>query len=250
MERILKYHKFFSVISGLGFLVVLQMLSYPQPIFRFLVPGFLLFSFAVSLYNRWYLKHIQKYNFWVVVRMWLLFAGAFGIFVLIPSEFLRGGFLVITVVVVAVFEYFLANFAENVFVNQTILAGFALFYTLAALTQFFPQFRFMFIFGAFLTGALLARAFYEFIPQSDTAKTVAALALGLFAAELLLALTFLPFHFSVLTVILFNVFYFCLILNYYYLFQTLNLKKMQFHLALIVITSGLTLLATPWQILA
>ena len=78
---------------------------------------------------------------------------------------------------------------------------------------------------------------------------MSAVVVGLFCAELFWVLNFLPFHFSALSVILFNFFYFCLVLNYYHLFHNLNFKKIQFHLGVMALSSFLIALATPWEVL-
>jgi hypothetical protein len=49
--------------------------------------------------------------------------------------------------------------------------------------------------------------------------------------------------------VLFNIFYLCLILNYYHLFHLLNFKKIQFHLVLIAVCVLLVIFSTPWSIL-
>jgi len=46
-----------------------------------------------------------------------------------------------------------------------------------------------------------------------------------------------------------NFFYAMLALNYYRLFNTLNLQKIKFHLALSGISLALVLSATPWRII-
>ena len=245
----MKSHNIISIIIGILFLVLLQFFSTPYPIFRFLVPAFLIYVIAVSLYNRWYLRQIQKYNFWVVLRPLLLLLAGFGLFLLIPSAGLRSLFLIISVCLIFFVEFALGNFAENILINETLIIAFGFFITLTALNQYFPSLSFICLIGTFVLAALLARSFYEFIPQTPKTKIVASVVLGFFASQLFWALNFLPLHFSALAVILFNLYYFCLILNYYHFFQTLSLKKLQFHLALILVCSGAVLVATPWKIL-
>lgn len=263
----IKYHNYISIFIGLLYLIVLQEFAVPQPIFRFLAPAVLIFSLAASAYNRWYLQQLQKYNFWVVLRQFMLFLSAFGVFTLIPSSGLRGLFLVITVALISFFEYVLASFAENLLINQTLIVAFGFFVSLAAYCQYFPnlillpfvrnfppawQFSMQpfYVAGVFFATLLLARSFFESIPQSSRVKLLNSVAIALFCTEVFWALTFLPLHYSALAILLFNLFYFCLILDYYYLFQILNFKKIQFHLVLIALCSSLVLFITPWRILS
>ncbi|HVY68197.1 MAG TPA: hypothetical protein VHA30_04870 [Patescibacteria group bacterium] len=242
----LKYHKLTAFCLGLVFLVVVQKFATPAPVFRFLLPAFLAFAAAATLYNRWYLKQIGKYNFWLALRPVLLLCAAFGIFLFLPSEFSRNIFLLLTAGVIAFFEIILGNLAENLLLNETLIVAFGLFESLAAVAQYIPNFGSLCLAGVFAASGLLARSFYEFLPQPETTKTLGALLIGLFCAEFFWALNFLPWHFSVLGLLLFNFFYLLLILNYYYLFHTLSFKKLQFHLGLMAACTLLVLAATPW----
>ncbi len=243
-----KRHKLISFCIGLAFLIILQKFATPEPIFRFLLPAFLLYALAVNFYNRRYLKEIQRYNFWVALRPMLLLASGFGLFLVIPSEFLRGVFLITSVGVITLFEVLLGNQAENILLNETLFIAFGIFFTLFAAYFYSPAYGPFYLAGIFFSSCLLARSFYEFIPQQPKIKIVGAVAIGLFCSELFWSLNFLHFHFSVLALFLFNFFYFCLILNYYYLFHILNFKKIQFHLFLMAATSVIVLATTPWNI--
>lgn len=244
----IKYHSIISVIIGLLFLVVLQKFATPLPIFRFLLPAFLLLLAVVWLYNRWYLKSLQKYNPWVLVRPALILASGFGVFLVIPDESIRGVFLLFSVAIIAATEYFLGNFAENVLINETLVIAFAVFFSFFGFYFYAPTYQPLYVLGVFLASGLLTRSFYEFIPRPDKTKAVSAIALGLFSSELFWSSNFLHFHYSVLAIFLFNIFYFCLIVNYYHFFKILNSKKVQFHLALIALCSLVVLAVTPWKI--
>lgn len=269
IRRMFKHHKIISFVAGLLYVVVLQELSVPQPVFRFMVPAFLVFCLLAGYYNKKYLEHIQKYNKWVVLRSMLLFVSGFLIFLLLPNSVFRGLFLVSAFFVISLTELSLGSFSENLTLNETLLIIFGYFTSFTAWAQYFPgvrqfavslgkwhlfdwQFSFepLYLLGVFFSAMLLTRAFYEFIPQSDKTKWVAAVALGLFSAETFWALGFLPLHYSAQAIVLFCLYYFCLILNYYYLFQILTIKKIQFHLILIVLACALAAIATPWQIIA
>jgi len=244
-----KNHKVISIIIGLLFLVTLQVFSQPQPIFRFLAPAFLIYVLAVWLYNDWFLRNLEKQNFWLQIRPMLLLVSLFGIFLLLPSQGWRSLFLIISVILITFFEYFLNNFSEHLLVNESLIIIFGLFVSLAAFMHFFPGYRFISVIGSFVVSGLIARFFYETLPKPENVKVFSSLVLGLFTAETLWALSFLPFHFSVIALILFNIFYFSLILNYYYSLNILSLKKMQFHIVILFLTSGAVLLSTPWRII-
>lgn len=244
----LKHHKIIAFCISLTFLIVVQKFATPEPIFRFLLPIFLAYVGAVTLYNNWYLKQTQKYNFWALLMPELLLAAAFGVFLIIPSENFRGLFLILTVLITAFYEIILGNFSESIVLSEILIIAFGLFLIFFASYYYAPVYQPLYLTGIFVGSALLARAFYELVPKSGKTKMVAAITLGLFCAELYWVLNFLHFHYSVLSLLLFNLFYFCLILNYYHSFQNLNMKKVQFHLLLIGLCSVAVLLATPWKI--
>jgi hypothetical protein len=247
-ESFIKHHKLVAVCIGLLFLLVVQNFSSPIPVFRFLVPAVLAYIFFVGLYNRWYLKKIGKYNFWAVILPGLLMLAAFGAFLVIPSQNLRGLFLTLAVVLIALAEIILGNMSENLMLNQTLVVAFGLFFSLFGAYFYTPNFEPLYLIGIFFAGALLTRVFYESVPQPQRTKLVGSVVIGLFCAEMFWVLNFLNFHFSVLSLIMFNIFYFCLILNYYHLFHNLNFKKIQFHLLLIAFCSLMVVLATPWTV--
>jgi hypothetical protein len=132
-----KYHKFTSFAIGALYLVMLLAFSTPQPVFRFLAPAFLLYCGLVTYYNKGYLQHLQKYNFWVLVRPLLLFVSGFGNFFLLPNGGLRGTYLVTAFVIIFLIELALGNFAENLLINETLIIAFGFFITLTAFNQYF-----------------------------------------------------------------------------------------------------------------
>lgn len=247
-DNILKNHKLISVCVGLLFLLVLQKFASPEPVFRFLLPAFLGYLILVTGYNNWYLKKIQKYNFWALLLPDLLMSAAFGVFLVIPLASLSGLFLISAVIVIALAEIILGKMSENLLLNQTLLIAFGLFFAFFGAYYYTPNFEPLYLIGIFVGSGLLTRIFYESVPQPATTKLVGSVVLGLFCAELFWVMNFLHFHFSVLSLLLFNCFYFCLILNYYHLFHNLNFKKVQFHLFLIAVCSFVVLLATPWTV--
>ncbi len=242
-------HNFVSLAIALLFVLILQKFASPQPVFRFLVPAFAGLLAVVWFYNRWYLRQMEKYNFWIQLRPLLLLSAGFGIFSVLPSELWREIFLVASVPVITLFELVLGNLTENLILNETLFIAFGLFSYFFASYFYAPAYQPYYALGVFISSSLLARCFYEFLPQDDKVKIVSSLVLGLFCAELFWVMNFLPFHFSFLAFLMFNLFYFCLIINNYYLFHSLSAKKIQFHLSLLMVCMFLALLATPWVIM-
>jgi hypothetical protein len=245
----IKHHKIISFIIGLLFLAVMQEFGTPEPVFRFLLPAFIIYAALATWYNYRYLLQNNSYNFWILIRPLLLLCAGFGLFLIIPSIALRGIFLLTAVAIITFMETILGNLAENLLLNETLITAFGLFLACFAGYFYAPQYEPWYLLAVFLSGSLLARSFYESVPKPDRVKTAGAVAIGLFCAELFWSLNFLQLHFSALSLILFNIFYLCLILNYYHLFQLLNFKKIQFHLFLIVVCSLLVIFSTPWAIL-
>jgi hypothetical protein len=219
-----------------------------------LIPAFLVFCALVSAYNYWYLRKTEKYNSWVVVRIVLLLAGLFGIFLSIPSLGWRGAFLILSVAIIAAAQILIANFSENILINETLIAAAGLFLGILGATLYIPPFsafylNLLYMALVFSSSSLLARSFYEFLPHPAFVKLAGSLIIGFFTTQSFWALGFLPFHFSATAIILLNFFYFCLILNYYYLFHILNAKKIIFHFGLMAIADFVVLIFTPWNIL-
>ncbi len=246
-----KYHKIISVIISLVFLILLQKFSVPKPIFRFLVPGFLVFLSLVTFYNRWYLQQLEKFNLWILLRPVLFYTSAFAVLHIIPGDFLRGSFLVLAVIFSTIFEIFLGKFAENIILNETLIIAFGFFMAICASALLYaPGFQTWYVIAVFASVFFTTRSFYDFVPANASSKLVSSLVIAFFCAQVFLAITFLPLHYSASALMLFNIFYFCLILNYYYAFNTLNERKFQFHLGLMVVCSGLVFLLTPWKIIS
>lgn len=249
MRKLADYHQLNSLLLALIFPILLQQLSYPVPVFRFLLGAFLLFEALVVWYNRAYLKAIGRYDFWVLVRPVLLFLSAFCLFLVLPSGGFRLAFLMVTVPVTYFVEYFLGNFAENILLNETLLVVFGLLVAAAAYNQYFPAYHTLYLAGVFLSVAVVSRAFYQFIPHGERDKIAASVLIALVIVELFWAMSFLPLHFSATGLVLFNVYYCCLVLTYHQLYGTLTPRKVQFHLAFMVVCALTITLITPWRIL-
>jgi hypothetical protein len=245
----LTVHNIVSVVLGLLFLALSYLFNLENSRLYTVIAGFAGYLLIVSWYNYWYLKRRNQFTVWVFLRPILLILGAFLLLLIIPNVFLKGIFLLAIVLVIASVEMFLGNFAENVLLNETLIIVFAFFLSMFALREYFPRFQIWGVVGTFFSAFLATRCFYEFVPKPNQVKFLSATAIALFCSEIFWAMTLLPFHYSALAVILFNIFYFSVILNYYAFFQTLNIKKIYFHLALLVFTSAVILLFTPWKII-
>lgn len=247
----IKYHKIISVIFSLVFLILLQEFSTPRPIFRFLLPAFLLFLLALAVYNKKYLESLEKYNSWTLLRPLLFYTSMFGLFLIIPGNFWRGLFLLLVVGLGSLFQIFLGNFAEHVALNETLVIAFGLYMSISAFALLYaPKFQTLYLAGIFAGTFLTVRSFYEVLPQHNYSKVAASAVISLFCTQLFWALTFLPFHYSAPALMLFNLFYFCLILNYYQAFNILNIRKFQLHLGLMLLCSGFIFFLTPWKIIS
>lgn len=244
-----QYHKITSAVVAIGLVVVVQAFASPLPVFRFLIPAVAGFVILVELYNFFYLREVGQWNFWKLVQHTLFFVAWFGVFTLLPNYFLRGVYLVLSLPVVYVLEYVIANFSEQMLINQTLLTGFGLFQTAWGL-QFYYKLTEGYIFLLqFVALFLLVRASFELVPHSVRLKTISALAISLFMSQLHWALSFWPLHYSALALIMFCLFYALWTLYYYALFNILTAKRVQFYLSFAAVAIALIVIVTPWRIL-
>jgi hypothetical protein len=246
-----KYHKISSAIIALLFLIGVQFYATPLPVFRNLFMAFLGFLILVGVYNFFYLRSVGKYNIWVWVRPLLFYIAWFSLFNFVPNATLRGLYLLASLPIIYFIEVVMERDGEQVLFNQTLISAFSLFIAAAAISQFY---RFnvpgtLYLVGLFIFTTVLVRSSYEPTPRSKNHKWAGAVAIALFTTELFWALDFLPLHFTALGLLLFNVFYFCWSLYYYFLFNHLTYKKIQFQLLLTVLFTGVILLLTPWKII-
>ena len=245
-----KYHNYIAVAINVSFLILLQEFSYPRPVFRFLIPIFFLFAAIISLYHYWYLRKIEKFNLWTLIRPVLYYASAFSLFIIITPDFLKGLFLISAVALGFVFEIFMGKFAENVVLNETLLVAFGMFMSVFAYALYYaPAFLTWYLAIIFVGSFLSIRSLYEFIPNINGSRLTASVAIALFMTQIFWTLTFLPLHYSADAIILFNAFYFCVILNYYYAFNNLNTRKFQLHFFIFMGINIFILVVTPWKIL-
>ncbi|MEK7618227.1 MAG: hypothetical protein AAB410_03700 [Patescibacteria group bacterium] len=245
----INYHKIFSLSLGLLFLVTLQVFSNPIPVFRFLLPAFLGVLAITFFYNRWYLQALNKYNIWVILRPALLQTSGFLMYLFLTDSFFKGVFLISAVLLISVFEIMLANFSENLIINESIIIAFAFCFSFFGFQWWFPNFTYLYFFGIFASLLLLARCFYDFLPQSNNAKWLNSLVVAFLSAQIFWAANYLPFHYSATAILLLDFFYLILLLNYHYIFHTLTIKKIKFYLLLSVFSLVAVFMATPWTII-
>ncbi len=243
-----KSHLIISGVIAILFVVIVQIFAAPQPVFRFLLPSFLVYLVAVSLYNRWYLKLQERWNVWVWLRIPLFLFAWFGVFFLITSGFGRGLFLLLGVPIIFFFESLVGNTGQQLSWNEFLLTLGALLLILFGFSFYFILPGMLYMVLTFMLVTLAVRSSFEMVPHQTAVKWVASLAIGLFALELFWASNFLPLHYTALAVISFNVLYVVWIVYYHYLYHTLSLKQIQFHLVLAFVLTLIIFISTPWSI--
>ncbi|MDB4940070.1 MAG: hypothetical protein JWO40_495 [Candidatus Doudnabacteria bacterium] len=238
-------HKVISSIIALVFLVLIQTTS---KVFRFLLPVMLLYFIVVMAYNYWYLKKHNFYVFWSWLRMLFFLASIVSIYFVIPSGFIKGIFLIFASAFVYFLELRLLIASEQVLFFETLLSYFGLALGIFGNNYYLLPKNFITLILLGLATYLIARASFDYAPQSRQQKNFFAWFIAFCVLEVSWALIFLPFHFTVLAVILFNIFYVLWIITYYHLFHNLSMKKVSFHMIFSTILILLTLLSTPWKI--
>lgn len=243
-----RIHVIISAVIATAFLVIVQIFASPLPVFRFLVPAFILYVAAVTGYNYWWLKSNRQFNFWLWMRLPLFLLSWFGLFFMVPSGLGRGLFLLISLPIIGFFESLVGNTGQQLGWNEFLLTIAALLISLFGFSYYFMIPGVLYLFLVFAAVAIVVRSSFELIPHEPLVKWVAALALGLFATELFWAVSFLPLHYTALAVFTFNVLYVLWIIYYHYLYKTLTRKQVTFHLILALILAVVMFLSTPWSI--
>ncbi len=242
-------HPILSAIISVAFVVTVQLFASPSPVFRFLLPAFIIYLGAVTFYNYSYLRRRGSVNLWTILRPTLFLVCWFGIFFIISSDWWRGVFLLVGVPVIYAVERILGQPGEQALFNETLLTAFTGLMGITALSHYFILSGPVYLLLVFILITLIARASYELIPQSGRVKWTGAVCLGLALAEVFWAANFLPLHYSALGLLAFNIFYCAWTLCYYFLYNHLTPKKVQFHVVLALVFTGLIMAVTPWRIL-
>ncbi len=241
-------HKIISGLFAIAFVVVVQWFAVPVPIFRFLLPLFVLYISLITIYNWRYLLSDQSFSYWLLLRLPLFLVFWFGVMFVIPIGFIRSLFLLISLIVIFFFETLVSNKGQQLGWNLFLLSLASLQLLVFGFSFYFPFNGLIYLAVNFIGVVLLVRSAVDFVPHSTNVKWLAGLVIGLFAAELFWALQFLPLHFSVLAVISFMVLYLAWAIYYHYLYQTLSAKQMQLSVVLVMFLSLLILLSSPWTI--
>lgn len=237
-------HKVISSIIALGFLVLVQSFSH---IFRYLLLVMVLYVGAVMAYNYWYLKKHNFYVFWSWIRLLFFFAAMIGIYFVIPASLFKGLFLITVPFTVFFLESRLLIASEQVLFFETLISYFGLALGIFGNNFYLLPKSFITLLLLGLMTFLITRASFDYTPANSQQKNFFSWFLAFCVLEISWALVFLPFHFTVLAVILFNVFYVLWIVIYYHLFHNLTVKKVSFHMILSTILILLTLISTPWK---
>lgn len=237
-------HKLVSAVLALLFLILVQSFN---GVFRFLLGAMFLYTAALMAYNYWYLHQHNFYTFWSFLRPLFFLGSIIGIYFVLPAGFIRGFFVIVATILIFVFELGLLSATEQVIFLETLFSYFGLVLAAFAYTFFLlPKSWIMLLVFFFLT-FLVARASFEYIPQPAQKKNFFSWLIALAVLELSWTLLFIPLHFSVLAIILFNVFYLLWIIVYYYMFHNLTSKKVGFHLVFSAFLIILALISTPWR---
>ncbi|MCC7356548.1 MAG: hypothetical protein IT410_02960 [Candidatus Doudnabacteria bacterium] len=247
---LVKHHKIISAVISIVLAVALQVLILPDPVFRVLIPTVAVFIIGIGAYTAFYMRGLGKVQWWVVLRTVLVFAAWIGLFFIIPNNTLRTAFLIIGLPVLYYFEVTVGNAGEQLLFNELVISAFGLFMLLGALAQYFARIGSWYVVIAFIITVLLCRATYEITPHGLRSKWLGSVIIGLCMSELFWALSFLPLHYSVLGFILFVIFYAIWSLYYYYLFNQITTRKIQFQLGLSALFIALVLLTTPLSIIS
>ncbi|GAC1412400.1 MAG: hypothetical protein NVSMB66_1330 [Candidatus Doudnabacteria bacterium] len=237
-------HKVFSSIIALAFLVLIQSFS---GILRHLLLAMSIYVIVVLAYNYWYLKKQNFYVFWSWIRILFFIASMIGIYLVVPNSFSKGLFLVIAPFAIFFLEARLLIASEQVLFFETLISYFGLALGIFGDNYYLLPKSFVTLLLLGVITFLISRASFDYTPQNGQQKNFFSWFLTLCVLEISWALVFLPFHFTVLAIILFNIFYVLWIVIYYHLFNNLTVKKVAFHLILSTLLILLTLATTPWK---
>jgi len=238
-------HKVISSIFALAFLVLIQSFS---GVFRFLLPVMAGYAIVLMAYNRWYLKDHNFYSFWSWVRPLFFLASMIGLYFVIPNNLFRGLFLLFATGFIYFLESRLLIASEQVIFFETLVSYFGLSLAVFGGNFYLLPKNFITLLLLGLITFLITRASLDYVPQPDRQKNLFSWFIAFCMLETSWALVFLPFHFTALAVILFNIFYVLWIVCYYHLFHNLTAKKISFHVIFASVLIFLILIATPWRI--
>lgn len=243
-----KYHPVISAAVSIAFIVMLQTFAAPSPVFRFLLPAVLVFICLLQLYHWTYLKAINKFSKWQILSSALFYFGWFGVFMLLPNAGIRGVFLLLSLPVVYLLEFLISNHGEHLIHAKVLLTMLVLIYSLVGFQYYYQVSTTLILLLSFVTVYLIVQGSFELVPTANNNKLLISLCIALFLTEFFWALMFLPFHYSVIALALFNFFYVCWSLTYYYLFNKISRKRIQFHVGLALFLTIFLIFLTQWSL--
>ncbi len=241
-------HRVVSAVSAVGLPLVLYNMALPQPIFRFLVPVFVLLVLAIELLTWRTLKSLNEARVWAVVRSSLFYLSWGLLFFLMPSPFLQGLYIFSSIPILYIGQQLVAYTGETVLITHTILTSFGIIMGVVASEFYFHASGLMMSSVLFLVYFLLTRATYIFVPQTSVVRLVASILVALCAVEAYIAILYLPFHYTVVGFLTFLSFYLIWLFTYYWQFGVLTFARVKFYLLISLLFGVGILLATPWQV--
>jgi len=115
-------HKIISAIFALAFVIMMQVMTSGEPVFRYLVPTFFGFLVAMTIYNWRYLLSIGGISFWILARVPVFVLIWFGLIFIVPFGFVRSLFLFASLPIIFVFETLVANKGQQLGWNLFLLS--------------------------------------------------------------------------------------------------------------------------------
>jgi hypothetical protein len=243
-------HKVISAAASLALPFFVYAFSYSNPIFRFIVPGFILLVGLVEYFSWGTFAHLHEGRTWAVVRSSLFYLAWVLLFFLLPNQAFQVIFLLSSIPVLYLAQELVGYTGETVLITHTILTSFGLLLAAAAGEYYFHAGSFLLTLLVFMSLFLLVRATYVFVPQPSSIRLACSLVVALLATQSYAALLFLPFHFSVVGFFAFLAFYLAWLFSYYWQFGVLNSQRVKFYVIVSALLVVGLLLATPWRIVS
>lgn len=242
-------HRVVSLVAAVVLPFVLYTMALPEPIFRFLLPVFILLVGAVELITWRTLSSLGGDLAWVLVRSSLFYLSWGLLFFLVPSASLQTLYIFSSIPILYVGQQLVAYTGETVLITHTILTSFGITMGVVAGEYYFHASGLILSSLLFVVYFLLARATYVFVPQTSLVRFVASILVALCAVETYIAILYLPFHYTVVGFLAFLTFYLFWLLTYYWQFGVLTFARVKFYLLISLLFAGGLLLATPWRVL-
>ena len=251
MDKAQTRHKLISLVLAILYPISLGLFAFPIPVFRYIMGSLLAFLILIGFYNWFYIKSQKLEPFWPTLGV-VMFYGAWAcMFLIAPTYFLQISFLIISLILGYFVERLAASVGEDILFGRLIVTAFAFFISASAITNYYFKLPGIIVLsGVFIFTLALARVGYEQALINAPAKLVNALVVALLSVELFWVLSFLPFHYSVLGMMVFLCFFCIWQLNYYFIFERLHLNKIVLLVGLSVLFCALAFALTPWRLVS